>query len=156
MAYISYHPCFQDPPLLIRVPGEEKERALGTRLPPHSSDQKKRSKHRNEIVNFLTQGAGGTQPPLKWATAFQLTLCSPLHSYTKSAVSFEMYFQQFTLCYCLRQKTSSSYSLIKFVYVTSQLRHPLVVRPLLRKLILDPPPGNHGEREHFTHAPLIG
>ena len=45
---------------------------------------------------------------------------------------------------------------MKFVFVTSQLRHPLVVHPLLRKLILDPPPGNHGEREHFTHAPLIG
>ena len=36
------------------------------------------------------------------------------------------------------QKPSSSYSLLKFVYVNSQLRHPLVVYPLLRK-ILDPP-----------------
>ena len=30
-----------------------------------------------------------------------LTLCSPLYSYTKSAVSFDMYSQQFTSCYCL-------------------------------------------------------
>ena len=36
------------------------------------------------------------------------------------------------------RKPSSSYSLLKFVYVTSQLRHSLVVHPLLRK-ILDPP-----------------
>ena len=36
------------------------------------------------------------------------------------------------------QKPSSSYSLLNFVYVTSQLRHPLVVYPPLRK-ILDPP-----------------
>ena len=36
------------------------------------------------------------------------------------------------------RKPSSSYSLLKFVYVTSQLRHSLVVQPLLRK-ILDPP-----------------
>ena len=33
---------------------------------------------------------------------------------------------------------SSSYSLLKCVYVTSQLRHSFVVHPLLRK-ILDPP-----------------
>ena len=36
------------------------------------------------------------------------------------------------------QKPSSSYSLLKFIYVTSQLRHSFVVHPLLRK-ILDPP-----------------
>ena len=36
------------------------------------------------------------------------------------------------------RKPSSSYSLLKFVYVTSHLRHSLVVQPLLRK-ILDPP-----------------
>ena len=36
------------------------------------------------------------------------------------------------------RKPSSSYSLLKFVYVTSQLRHSLVVHPPLWK-ILDPP-----------------
>ena len=36
------------------------------------------------------------------------------------------------------QKPSSSYSLLKFVYVSSQLYHSFVVHPLLRK-ILDPP-----------------
>jgi len=35
-------------------------------------------------------------------------------------------------------KPSSSYSFLKFVYLTSQLHHSLVVHPLLRK-ILDPP-----------------
>ena len=33
-----------------------------------------------------------------------------------------MYSQQFILCYCLVKKPSSSYLLLKFVYVTSQLR----------------------------------
>ena len=32
MENISYQPCSKDPPLLIRVPGEEKESSLGTRL----------------------------------------------------------------------------------------------------------------------------
>ena len=36
------------------------------------------------------------------------------------------------------QKPSSLHSLLKFVFVTSQLRHSLVVNPFLRK-ILDPP-----------------
>ena len=36
------------------------------------------------------------------------------------------------------RKPSSSYSLLKFVYVTSQLRHSIVVHPHLRKT-LDPP-----------------
>ena len=142
VAYISYHPCFQDPPPLIRVPGEEKERALETRLPPHSSDQKKRSKHRN--------GCRG------YATSPEMTYGFPINAVQSASQLYKICCIVFTLCYCLRQKTSSSYSLIKFVFVTSQLRHPLVVHPLLRKLILDPPPGNHGEREHFTHAPLIG
>ena len=58
-----------------------------------------------------------------------------------TVVSLDMYSQQFTLCYCLvksPQKPSFWYSLLKFVYITSQLRHSLVMQPLLRK-ILDPP-----------------
>ena len=57
------------------------------------------------------------------------------------SVSDNMYSQQFTLCYCLvksLQKPSSWYSLVKFVYITSQLYHSLAVHPLLRK-ILDQP-----------------
>ena len=45
--------------------------------------------------------------------------------------------QNMEICVLSSQKTSSSYSLLKFVYVTSQLRHSLVVQSLLRK-ILDP------------------
>ena len=44
------------------------------------------------------------------------------------------------------QKPSSSCPLLKFVYVISQLRHSLVVHPLLRK-ILDPPLNCHFEKE---------
>ena len=40
----------------------------------------------------------------------------------------------------LPSQKPSSYSLLKFVYVIDQLRHPLVVHPPLRK-ILDPPLG---------------
>ena len=36
------------------------------------------------------------------------------------------------------QKPSSSYSLLKFLYVTSQLRHFLEVHPLLRKNLDQP------------------
>ena len=50
------------------------------------------------------------------------------------------------------RKPSSSYSLLKFVYVTSQLRHSLVVHPLLRK-ILDPP---LQEKEVKNLCPLPG
>ena len=43
----------------------------------------------------------------------------------------------------LPSQKPSSYSLLKFVYVTSQLRHSLVVEPLLRKILDRPcaPPG---------------
>ena len=53
------------------------------------------------------------------------------------------------------RKPSSLYSLLKFVYVTSQLRYSLVGRTPPKK---NPgsAPVNYGEREHFTHAPLIG
>ena len=57
-----------------------------------------------------------------------LTLRSPFHNYTNSAVSFNMYSQQFTLCYCLVKSHFSSYSLFKFVYVTSGA-------PPLRKIL---------------------
>ena len=56
-----------------------------------------------------------------------------------SAVSFDMYSQQLTLPSQKPTKAPSSwYSLLKFIYVTSQLSHSLAVHPLLRK-ILDPP-----------------
>ena len=47
------------------------------------------------------------------------------------------------------RKPSSSYSLLKFVFVTSQLRHSLVVHPLLRK-ILDPPLSRVMQLLHFV------
>ena len=49
------------------------------------------------------------------------------------------------------QKPSSSYSLLKFVYVIDQLRHPLVVHPLLRK-ILDPPRQPYlNSQDHYSY-----
>ena len=94
------------------------------------------SKTRDEVGEFMLN-------------ALKMVVC------LNSAVSFNMYSQQFTLCwcevyeiiftftlcYCLvksLQKPSSWYSLLKFVYVTSQLHHSLVMQPLLWK-ILDPP-----------------
>ena len=51
-------------------------------------------------------------------------------------------------------KPSSSYSLLKFVYLTSQLRYSLVVHPLLRK-ILDPPLGYYNWRVFFGLAIMV-
>ena len=65
-----------------------------------------------------------------------LTLCSLLHSYTKSAVSFDMYSQQFTL-YVIA--LSKAFFVFAFKVCLRQLRHFLVVHSLRRK-ILDPPP----------------
>ena len=51
---------------------------------------------------------------------------------------YDVYSQQFTLCYCLVKsppKPSSLCLLLKFVYVTSQLRHSLIVHLLLRKIM---------------------
>ena len=51
-----------------------------------------------------------------------------------TVVLLDMHCQQFTLCYCLvksLQKPSSWYSLLKCIYVTSQLCHSLAVHPLL-------------------------
>ena len=45
----------------------------------------------------------------------------------------DMYSQQFTLFYCLVKSLLSSYSLLKFVYVTSRLRHSLVGHPPPKK-----------------------
>ena len=54
MENISYQPCSQDPPLLIRVPGEENERALGTRL-VHSFEEYdiKRSVRNIETSSYI-------------------------------------------------------------------------------------------------------
>ena len=51
---------------------------------------------------------------------------------------YGVYSQQVNIMLLPSQKPSSSYSLLKFVYVTSQLHHPLEVYSFLRK-ILDSP-----------------
>ena len=88
------------------------------------------SKTRDEVGEFMLN-------------ALKMVVC------LNSAVSFNMYSQQFTLCwcevyeiiftftlcYCLvksLQKPSSWYSLLKFVYVTSQLHHSFVVHPSVK------------------------
>ena len=97
----------------------------------------------------LAKGCWGCAPPPpphhprgRWRPkrhfyTIALTLCSPLHSYKKSAVSFEMYFQQFTTCYCLAK---SLLIRIRFWNLfTSPVSYSFVVHtPPLRK-ILDPP-----------------
>ena len=77
---------------------------------------------------------GVRTPPGMTCGRFLINTVQSLHSHTKSALPFDMYSQQFTLCYFLAEKPSSSYSLLKISYVISQL----MVHPLLRK-ILDPP-----------------
>ena len=51
---------------------------------------------------------------------------------------YGVYSQQVNIMLLPSQKPSSSYSLLKFVYVTSQFHHPLEVYSFLRK-ILDSP-----------------
>ena len=68
-----------------------------------------------------------------------LTLCNLLYSYTKSACCIVRYvFSAVQIMLLPSQKPSSSYSLLKFLYVTSQLRHFLEVHPLLRKNLDQP------------------
>ena len=62
--------------------------------------------------------------------SFALTLCSLLHNYTKSAVLFAMYSQQFTLLL-------PNQKLLVFTFKICLRHHFLVVHPLPRK-ILDP------------------
>ena len=72
-------------------------------------------------------------PPVHGMTcSFLINTVQWLHSYTKYTVSFV--FSVVHIMLLPSQKPSSSYSLLKFVYVISRL----VVHPLLRK-ILDPP-----------------
>ena len=51
---------------------------------------------------------------------------------------------------------SSLYSLLKFGYVTLQsVTPPLSGVPPPKKTDPESAPANYGEREHFTHAPLM-
>ena len=80
------------------------------------------------------RGCTPTPPPHpRWSAAFQYNWYS-----AKYADMYGVYSQQVNIMLLPSQKPSSSYSLLKFVYVTSQLHHPLEVYSLLRK-ILDSP-----------------
>ena len=89
-----------------------------------------------KFVNSPVNGAdlgGGCRECLSWD---DLRLSNTTGIFLKYA---DMYvFSAVHIMLLLSQKPSSSYSLLKCVYVTSQLRHSFVVHPLLRK-ILDPP-----------------
>ena len=55
----------------------------------------------------------------------------------------------------LPSQKASSYSLLKFVYVTSQLRHPLVVEPLLRKILDRPWAPPRGGTPHMKGVGML-
>ena len=87
----------------------------------------------NQHAGFRGRVQGVRTPSLEMTTntthyvySIALTLCSPLYSYTKSAVSFDMYSQQFTLSYCLAKSLLLRIRFYNLFYVTSQLRHSLV------------------------------
>ena len=85
----------------------------------------KKSSHIKGGSKERVQGCAHITSPRDEICSFLIITVQSLHSwYVFSAV-------QIMLLPC--QKPSSSYSLLKYVYVTSQLRHPLVVHPLLRK-----------------------
>ena len=86
----------------------------------------------------MGEGAGGAHPPPGMTCGrFLINTVQSLDRHTKSALSFDMYSQQFTLCYS-QSKALFFVFAFKIFYVISQL----VVHPLLRK-ILDPPLGDY-------------
>ena len=82
------------------------------------------------------EGAGGAHPPPRMTCGrFLINTVQSLDRHTKSALSFDMYSQQFTLCYFLVKSPLLQFVFaFKIFYVIGQL----VVHPVLRK-ILDPP-----------------
>ena len=72
------------------------------------------------------------QPP-RWSAAFQYNWYS-----AKYADMYGVCSQQVNIMLLPSQKPSSSYTLLKFVYVISQLCHFLVAHPLLRKSWIPP------------------
>ena len=60
-------------------------------------------------VLFVPEGRGGSRRMVQWVRTppppmtygFLINTVQSLHSHTKSAVSFDMYSQRFTLCYFL-------------------------------------------------------
>ena len=81
---------------------------------------------------------GVRTPPPKKACGFLINTVQSASQLYKICFIIWYVFSAVHIMLLPSRKPSSSYSLLKFVYVTSQLRHSLVVHPLLRK-ILDPP-----------------
>ena len=81
---------------------------------------------------------GGRTPPPEMTCGFLINTVQSASQLYKICFIIWYVFSAVHIMLLPSRKPSSSYSLLKFVYVTSQLRHSLVVHPLLRK-ILDPP-----------------
>ena len=79
------------------------------------------------------EGTGSAHPPPP-----EMTCSFPIQLYKICCIVWYVFSAVYISMLLSSQKPSSSYSLLKFVYVTSQLRHWLGVHPFLRK-ILDPP-----------------
>ena len=86
----------------------------------------------------LGGGCRGCAPPPEMTCGFLINTVQSASQLYKICFIIWYVFSAVHIMLLPSRKPSSSYSLLKFVYVTSQLRHSLVVHPLLRK-ILDPP-----------------
>ena len=86
----------------------------------------------------LGGGCRGCAPPPKMTCGFLINTVQSASQLYKICFIIWYVFSAVHIMLLPSRKPSSSYSLLKFVYVTSQLRHSLVMHPLLRK-ILDPP-----------------
>ena len=86
----------------------------------------------------LGRGCRGCAPPPEMTCGFLINTVQSASQLYKICFIIWYVFSAVHIMLLPSRKPSSSYSLLKFVYVTSQLRHSLVVHPLLRK-ILDPP-----------------
>ena len=86
----------------------------------------------------LGGGCRGCAPPPEMTCGFLISTVQSASQLYKICFIIWYVFSAVHIMLLPSRKPSSSYSLLKFVYVTSQLRHSLVVHSLLRK-ILDPP-----------------
>ena len=86
----------------------------------------------------LGGGCRGCAPPPEMTCGFQINTVQSASQLYKICFIIWYVFSAVHIMLLPSRKPSYYYSLLKFVYVTSQLRHSLVVHRLLQK-ILDPP-----------------
>ena len=89
-------------------------------------------------------------PPLPLNLEDDQRLSNIPSRFKKKSVSFAVYSQQFTFCYCQVISLVFPCFLLKFDYVTRQVRNFLLVHLFLKKSWIPPPPPPPPERSYVT------